>query len=368
SINMDNLKSKTIYDKDAEEMIRRISDNEIKEALYDICDNKAPRPDGYTAKFYKKAWDVMIQWIMVCVKIVAFTINVNNERVGYFKGGRGLSQGDPISPYIFTLVMEVFTLVMQKQIKDNEKFKFHWGCKELQLTHLCFADDFLVLYHVFFGNVKEQVKKEILDILPFNIGSLPVTYLGVPLITKHLTYTDLYWASVFILPKSVIRDIDKLLKGFLWCQGELSKGKSKVAWKQICRPKNEGGLGIKSLEMWNDVLMSKHLWNVATLKGFLWVKWINVYKLKGESIWRIDCDKSASHGWKQILSLRGKMRAHIFIKAGDGSNIFFWLDKWWGPEPLTNVISWESIRKAGYESKMKLKDMISNGKWKWPNE
>ncbi|GJX06151.1 RNA-directed DNA polymerase, eukaryota, reverse transcriptase zinc-binding domain protein [Tanacetum coccineum] len=59
SINMDNLKSKTICDKDAEEMIRRISDKEIKEALYDICDNKAPRPDGYTAKFYKKAWDVV---------------------------------------------------------------------------------------------------------------------------------------------------------------------------------------------------------------------------------------------------------------------------------------------------------------------
>ncbi|GJZ62693.1 Myc-type, basic helix-loop-helix domain-containing protein [Tanacetum coccineum] len=44
---------------------------------------------------------------------------------------------------------------------------------------------------------------------------------------------QVYWASVFILSKFVIKDIDKLLKGFLWCQEELSRGKAKIAWKQL---------------------------------------------------------------------------------------------------------------------------------------
>ncbi|GJY71725.1 hypothetical protein Tco_0475428 [Tanacetum coccineum] len=35
---------------------RSVSDEEVKAALFGICDNKAPRLDGYTAKFYKKAW------------------------------------------------------------------------------------------------------------------------------------------------------------------------------------------------------------------------------------------------------------------------------------------------------------------------
>ncbi|GKF68993.1 hypothetical protein Tco_0198672, partial [Tanacetum coccineum] len=102
---------------------------------------------------------------------------------------------------------------------------------------------------VFFGNVKEQDKQDILSILPLKIGSLSVSYLGVPLITKHLTFTDykvlinkvkikvndwknkmlsyagrlqliasilssmqVYWALVFMLPKSVVNDINKLLK------------------------------------------------------------------------------------------------------------------------------------------------------------
>ena len=61
----------------------------------------------------------MIKWIMVCVRSTTFTICVNGERHGYFKGGRGLRQGDPMSPYIFTFVIKIFTQMMQKQIHDD---------------------------------------------------------------------------------------------------------------------------------------------------------------------------------------------------------------------------------------------------------
>lgn len=96
----------------------------------------------------------MIQWIMVCVKGATFTINVNNERHGYFKAGRGVRQGDPMSPYIFTLVMEGFTLLLNKQIEDDGRFKYHWGCRDLKISHLCFADDLLVLCHGDLNSVK----------------------------------------------------------------------------------------------------------------------------------------------------------------------------------------------------------------------
>ncbi|GKF23430.1 hypothetical protein Tco_0075752, partial [Tanacetum coccineum] len=38
---------------------------------------------------------------------------------------------------------------------------------------------------VFFGNLNNLTKQEIIDVMPFKVGSLPVTYLGVPLITKQ---------------------------------------------------------------------------------------------------------------------------------------------------------------------------------------
>lgn len=50
--------------------------------------------------------------------------------------------------------------------------------------------------------------------------------------------------------------------------------------------------------MWNETLMSKHLWNVASNKESLWVKWINVIRLKGKSVWNTEYDKNASVGWK----------------------------------------------------------------------
>ena len=49
----------------------------------------------------------MVHWIMVCLSTASFSINVNGDKYGYFKGARGLIQGDPMSPYLFTLVMEV---------------------------------------------------------------------------------------------------------------------------------------------------------------------------------------------------------------------------------------------------------------------
>ncbi|XP_071694938.1 uncharacterized protein [Rutidosis leptorrhynchoides] len=64
-----------------------------------------------------------------------------------------------------------------------------------------------------------------------------------------------YWASVFILPDAIINDIER---GFLWCQGDMRKGKTKVKWDDICLPKEEGGLGIKSgplikIVLWRDI-------------------------------------------------------------------------------------------------------------------
>ncbi|GJS97647.1 hypothetical protein Tco_0804615 [Tanacetum coccineum] len=69
-------------------------------------------------------------------------------------------------------------------------------------------------------------------------------------------------------------------------------------------------------------------------------------RIRGESIWTIECDNNASHGWKQILSLRDKMRNHIVSKIGDGASVFLWHDKSWGPDPITEFIPLEEWNNA----------------------
>ncbi|GKA97209.1 RNA-directed DNA polymerase, eukaryota, reverse transcriptase zinc-binding domain protein, partial [Tanacetum coccineum] len=158
---------------------------------------------------------------------------------------RGLRQRDPLSPYLFTLVMEVFSLIMEKNIEESKVFGYHFGCKELKLSHMCFADDLLVLCK---GNREsiEVVKKSLEDFSQVS---------GVPLLAKKLGVGDckvlidkMYWASVYLLPATVINDLDKLFKRFLWNVGDSAKDKARVFWKVVCRPKDQGGLGIKSLK------------------------------------------------------------------------------------------------------------------------
>nr|GFA47568.1 RNA-directed DNA polymerase, eukaryota, reverse transcriptase zinc-binding domain protein [Tanacetum cinerariifolium]GFA47591.1 RNA-directed DNA polymerase, eukaryota, reverse transcriptase zinc-binding domain protein [Tanacetum cinerariifolium] len=125
-----------------------------------------------------------------------------------------------------------------------------------------------------------------------------------------------------------------MLKGFLWCQGDLTKGKAKVSWDALCKLKDQGGLGLKNLGILNEVLMIKHLWNVAIKKDTLWVKWIMVERLKGRSIWEVQSDCNSSVGWKNILSLRDKTREHVLWKIGNGRSVNVWHDRWCSVSPL----------------------------------
>lgn len=164
--------------------------------------------------------NVLISWIKEMVTTPTYSVAVNGESKGFFSGQRGIRQGDPLSPYLFTLIMEGFAMIFRQCIHEATDFGYHPGCREQDLTHLCFADDLFVftagdvqsveilkkaLYlfqhkaglapniaksDVFFGNVPNDTREAILTCLPFRMGSFPIRYLGVPLSPISLKVAD----------------------------------------------------------------------------------------------------------------------------------------------------------------------------------
>ncbi|GKC96049.1 hypothetical protein Tco_1161491, partial [Tanacetum coccineum] len=209
-------------------------------------------------------------------------------------------------------------------------------------------------------------KASILNSMPFAEGVLHVRYLGVPLISSRLLYRDckilveklesrvndwknkflslagrlqlirsvlssmhIDWASVFILPNRIVHDLEQLMRGFLWCQGEMKKGKAKVAWDSICMPKHKGGLGARRIDDFH-------------------VKWVPTYKLKGRSFWDVPCRGNVSWGWHKLLQIRSIIRPFIWHKINNGKSTSVWLDRWADLCPLKDMFSNRDIARAGF--------------------
>ena len=71
---------------------------------------------------------------------------MNGSSEDFFNNTRGLKQGDPLSPYLFVIGMEVFSILVDKATSRGFLLGFNLvnrGGEEMQLTHLLFADDTL---------------------------------------------------------------------------------------------------------------------------------------------------------------------------------------------------------------------------------
>ncbi|KAL0359787.1 UNVERIFIED_CONTAM: hypothetical protein Sangu_0828100 [Sesamum angustifolium] len=225
-----------LTDEEARALIRPITIDDVKTTMFDIEEDKAPGPDGFSSgrllkqvnatlltlipkcrlpprcalkvdlrKAYDTVeWDflfatlrmfgfpaVFIRWIEECVTSAHFSIYVNGGVHGFFAGARGLRQGTPCH-HCQPLLQKI----------DN-RIK---GWEGVQLS--------------FAGRVQ---------LIKFVLVSLEV-----------------YWAMTFVLPKGIIKEMIKRLGTFLW-KGTSSGGYPKVAWEVVCRPVEEGGQGIEDI-------------------------------------------------------------------------------------------------------------------------
>ena len=186
------------------------------------------------------------KWIYYCISTVKFSVLINGAPCGLFENYRGLRQGDPLSSLLFVVVMEAISKMMDKAMTEGLFFGFSVGTSignYLQVTHLLFADDklvmcdadidqmFLCLILSWFEIVSElKINLDnselvlvglvpnfemLVDALGCKQGSLPMKYLGLPLGAK--LKDKAIW-------NPIIEKVERRLAG--WKRLYLSKGGS----------------------------------------------------------------------------------------------------------------------------------------------
>lgn len=87
------------------------------------------------------------KWITAYVTSVSYAAIINGGPSTLFKPSKGLRQGDPLSPFLFIVVMEALNKMILKAREQNlfQGLKVGKGASKEEISHLFFTDDVLLL-------------------------------------------------------------------------------------------------------------------------------------------------------------------------------------------------------------------------------
>ncbi|RVW55329.1 putative ribonuclease H protein [Vitis vinifera] len=174
-----------------------------------------------------------IGWMWSCISTTKFSVLVNGVPAGFFSSSKGLRQGDPLSPYLFVLGMEVL-----REVEGVLELAAEIGCR---------------------------------------VGQLPYCLFGAaPWGANRASFV---WGWV-------ARRLEKLQRDFLWGGANGGNKAHLVKWEVVCADKEKGGLGLRKLVCLNKALLGKWIWRFARAKEELWKKVLEAKYGQEEFGWR----------------------------------------------------------------------------------
>ncbi|RVW16678.1 LINE-1 reverse transcriptase-like [Vitis vinifera] len=319
-----------------------------------------------------------IGWMWSCISTIKYSMLVNGVPAGFFSSSKGLRQGDPLSPYLFIMGMEVLSALISRAVEGG----FIYGCRiwkgrgqPVNITHLLFADDTIVfceakkesllylswilLWFEAASGLKINLEKSMvipvgevegaLDMaaeIGCKVGQLPTVYLGLPLgapnrassvwdgVEEKMRRKLALWKRHFFGKKT-----RKASKEFLWGGANGGNKAHLIKWEVVCTDKKKGGLGLRKLIWLNKALLGKWIWRFARAKEELWKKVLEAKYGKEEFGWR---SKKANGVfgvgvWKEILKESTWCWDNMVFKVGKGNKVRFWIDPWCGNNVLSEA-------------------------------
>nr|GEX14213.1 RNA-directed DNA polymerase, eukaryota [Tanacetum cinerariifolium] len=340
-----------------------VSKEELKRAVWECGTNKSPGPDGFSFDIpngcnlcfialipkvpdanlvkdfipislevdFEKAydsvrWDFLddvlkkfgfgnnwCAWIQSCLRSSRGSIIISGSPTEEFQFFKGLKQDDPLSSFLFILIMESLHLSFQR-VMDVGMFNGINLSPLVNLSHMFYADDAVFVRQWCNGNINTLVyvlecffqasglrinvcKSKIMGV---NVGDKKVKSAASKLESLILNTLFSYlrtkvggnmsrveaWTEV--VDKSPLDCVTFVrVHSLSFFNGhELNSNKASwVKWKSVLASKEKGGLGVLSLYALNRAHMMKWVWRFYSKKESLWARVIKaIYGDDGQSL------------------------------------------------------------------------------------
>jgi len=369
-----------------------------------------------------------IHWIHSILLSAKISISINGVQAGYFNCNRGVRQGDPLSPLLFCIAEEVLSRGIAKLVEEG-KVETIAASRSYHIPSHCFyADDLMVFCKgkisclqalkelftryancsgqiinlskssIHAGGVSNVRLNHMVQLIGFEIGTLPFTYLGVQifrgkpkriyfqpiadkikirlaswkasllsmagrvqLVKSVIQSMVIHTMTVYSWPISILRDIEKLIKKFIW-SGDIDKRKLvTVAWKKVCVDLDEGGLGLRSLICLNQATNMKICWEMLHSEEH-WAVILRSRVLRCSNCIQHHIFSSLWSGMKNEYNIVKENTAWL---VGDGKHINFWFDHWNG-EPLFETLNVPADQVNSFPPK--LCNYFHDAHWRIPED
>eukprot|EP00253_Pinus_taeda_P014772 PITA_14772 len=240
---------------------------------------------------------IWINWIMEMVSGAFFSIMLNGGLLQPFLPSRGIRQGDPLSCFLFVIMVEGLGRSLSEAIQTNQLKGIKAVHQGPTVMHQKIFDDIMLMGTPIVNEARTFSKRNLSKILKIQRNSLPTKYLGIPLseyAPKAANWEDLlnkmkaklsswthrslnmasrlvlvksvlqtmpaYMLSALAAPKTVYKSIRNIQRSFLW-NGDSKKRKwALLKCTDICKPKLAGRLGLRDPEILSKVVAAKIWW------------------------------------------------------------------------------------------------------------